>query len=112
MRLSSWRSESDSKRRAHPPRERGRFIHLEEGHDFQGRRGFIQLKEGMIFKRRRGHVLPEITTLNAKLTGVKREVVHHCLEAIQQHRGTKIEARGRKFFLSVWMYEISAEQYC
>jgi hypothetical protein len=86
--LSSWRSESKSKRRAHSPRERGRFIQLEEGHDFQGRRGFVQLKKGMIFKRRRGYVFPEITALNAELTTVKREVVHHCLEAIQKHRGT------------------------
>jgi hypothetical protein len=110
--LSSWSSESNSKRRAHSPRERGRFIHLEEGHDFQGRRGFVQLKEGMIFKRRRGHIFPEITALNAELTAVKREVIHHCLEALQQHRGTKIEARGWNNFLSVWICEISAEQYC
>jgi hypothetical protein len=81
-RLSSWRSESNSKRRVHSPRERGRFVQLEEGHDFQGRRGFIQLKKGMIFKRRREHVFPEITTLNVELTIVKREVVHHCLEAV------------------------------
>jgi hypothetical protein len=65
------------------PRERGRFVQLEEGHDFQGRRGFIQLKEGMIFKRRRGHIFPEITTLNDELTVLKREVVHHCLEVVQ-----------------------------
>ena len=77
--MSSWRSESNNKRREHSPRERGRFVQLEEGHDFHGRRGFIQMKEGMIFKRRRGHIFPRITTLNVKLTVVKREVVHHYL---------------------------------
>jgi hypothetical protein len=77
--MSSWRSESNSKRREHSsPRERGSFVHIEEGHAFQGRRGFVQLKEGMIFKRRRGHVFPEIATLNAELTTVRKEVVQHC----------------------------------
>ena len=66
----------------------------------------------MIFKRRIGHFFPEITTLNDELIVVKREVIHHYLEAVQQHRGTKIEARGWTNFLSVWMYKISAEQYC
>jgi hypothetical protein len=82
-RLSSWRSESNNKRRAHSPREIGRFVQLEEGHDFQGSRGFVQLKEGMIFKRRRGHAFPKIAALNVELTVVKREVVHHCLEVVQ-----------------------------
>ena len=109
--MSSWRSESNSKRRAHSPRERERFVQLEEGHDFQGRRGFVQLKEGMIFKRRRGHIFPKITSLNAELIVVKREVVHHCLEVVQPHRGTQIKARGWNNFLSVWMYEISAKKY-
>jgi hypothetical protein len=66
----------------------------------------------MIFKRRIGHFFPEITTLNDELTIVKREVLHHSLEALLQHRDTKIKARGWNNFLSVWMYEISAEQYC
>jgi hypothetical protein len=72
--LSSWRSESNSKRRAHFPRERGRSVQLEEGHDFQGRRVSVQLKEGMISKRRRGHAFLEIAALNAELTAVKRRL--------------------------------------
>jgi hypothetical protein len=109
--LSSWRSESNNKRRVHSPRERGRSIQLEEGHDFQGRRGSVQLKEGKISKRRRGNAFQEIAALNAELTAVKREAVQHCLEAVQLHKSTEIEPRGHDF-LGVLLYEISAEQYC
>jgi hypothetical protein len=104
-RLSSWRSESNSKRRAHSPRERGRFIQLGEGHYFQRRRGSIQLKEGTIPKRRRGHAFLEIAALNVELTTEKREVIQHYLEVVQHHRGTKIEARGHNF-LGVWLYKL------
>jgi hypothetical protein len=76
--LSSWRSESNNKRRVHSPRERGRSVQLEEGHDFQGRRGSVQLKEDTISKRRRGHAFPEIAALNVELTTVRKEVVQHC----------------------------------
>jgi hypothetical protein len=77
--LSSWRSGNNSKRRAHSPRERGKSVQLEEGHDFQGRRWSVQLKEDTISKRR-GHAFPEIAALNAELTVVRKEVVQHCLE--------------------------------
>jgi hypothetical protein len=75
--LSSWKNESNNKRRAHYPRERGRSVQLEEGHDFQGRRGSVQLKD-TISKRRRGHTFPEIAALNAELTAVRKEDVQHC----------------------------------
>jgi hypothetical protein len=76
--LSSWRSESNSKRRVHSPRERERFVQLEERHNFQRRRGSVQLKEDTISKRRREHAFPEIAPLNAELTAVRKEVVQHC----------------------------------
>jgi hypothetical protein len=76
--LKSWRSESNSKRRAHSPRERGRFVQLEEGHDFQRKGGYVQLKEDTISKRRRGHAFPKIAALNVELTTIRKEVVQHC----------------------------------
>jgi hypothetical protein len=102
--LSSWRSGSNNKRRVHSPRERGRFVQLEEGHDFQGRRGSIQLKD-TISKRRRGHAFPEIAALNVELTAIRKEVV-------SLHRDIEIEARWWHDFLIVLLYKISAEQYC
>jgi hypothetical protein len=76
--LSSWRSESNIKRRVHSLRKIGMYVQLEEGHNFQGRRGFVQLKDDTISKRRRGNTFLKIAALNAKLTLVRKEVVQHC----------------------------------